>query len=179
MRFHSGFSDETFNIVSNFNYLNEVKNYLHRIMVNDEGIKKEYVELLVMDYTIKHDINVLLEIIHQEPRIVMNVIRRPVNITMRSLDFVIVVQDFVGSNLNPVLFREYNNQLFYLCSQSYVQKSIKFIVINQVESIKDNAIILKLNFELAVFLIGKFDIFNILFIDVFQDNCCYGINGSS
>ena len=52
---------------------------------------------------------------------------------------------------------------------------IKFIVINQVKSIKDNAIILKPNFELAVFLIRRLNIFNTLIIDVVKDQktCAY------
>ena len=160
---------ERLNSEESFNHFDKVSYYLKQVLLNDEGMSKGFVEVLIVDLTLKRDIAGLLEKFHREPRIVMNVISEPLDISVRSLDFVIVLQDFLNSEFDQALFRLFKNDMNNLLSHNHIGKNEKFILINMLENSNDKSFMLNFNLGLASSLVSQKTIFNLLIIDVYDD----------
>ncbi|CAO1367623.1 unnamed protein product [Diamesa tonsa] len=160
---------ERLSSANSFNYFDKVSIYLKQVLLNDDAMNKGYVEILIMDLTLKRDINDLLGMFHHDYRIVVNVISKPLDISMRSFDFVIVVQDFLNSKFDQELFEQFQNDMHNLFSQNYIERSEKYIFINMLETSNEKSFMLSFNLGLVHSLVLQKAVFNLMIIDVYAD----------
>ena len=112
----------------------KVASYLHQVMMNDESMKKGYVNLVIVDFTVKHDINGLVEYLNEHSMIKVHLINTLPSFKMKYLDFVIIIQDFMQLNVNKTHFADdFMRKLNALFDRAFMEMSGKYYIINTLD----------------------------------------------
>ena len=159
------------NNISNNNQWEKVASYLYQVLLNDDSMKKGHVKLLIVDFTVNHDIDELLKYFNENSRIMVNLINTADPIKLKYPDFVIIIQDFMELDFKETRFVDdfyYKlNELTYL---SIMDISAKYFIINSVNT-KMWTFPSALEFVakcVNIFRTGWFD--NLMFIDRYDSS---------
>ena len=105
------------------NQWRKIAKYLHEVMLNDDSMKKGYINLLIIDFTLNHDIDEIVEFLNENTMIIMNLFRNPAAFKyLKNHDFVIIIQDFMQMDFT---------QTYYVDDfQNKINKQIKNLQVN-------------------------------------------------
>ncbi|CAO1314265.1 unnamed protein product [Diamesa serratosioi] len=121
--------------LSDVNQWEKIAMYLYQVMLNDESMSKGHVNLLILDFTMNHDIDELVEHFHKHPRIFVTLINTPVLNKLGYPDFVIIIQDFMQLDATKTQFKDdFENKLDALIQKPFMSLSSKYYIINNVDT---------------------------------------------
>lgn len=139
---------------------------LHRMMKYERSLKRNFVEVLIIDFTINHDFDNFISLFHNTSDVVVNLIKYPVKIMLRTPDYVIILEDFMQPmKEGPPSFDAFQKVFGPLLKERYMEKSRKFIMINYADELL--AKYFNNYFGLSMW---QNEIYNVLHIDFLSHN---------